>query len=528
MGKKTLLCLALGAWLFSGCDGDGGSSDAGSDDDGGVTPVDGGPAIDDGGGDAGTSPDDAGARTDGAAPDDAGLPADADTPASDGGLADGGAADGGAGPRGWQLGYDLTGRALVSDVTELASGDLVAVGATTAFGEGAIDGLVLCTSADGTYRWSRALGGDLGDQLRAVSADSAGGAMVAGTTEINVGFGLAEQRAMIARYDGAGALLWQRVLAPNGDPADVHLSLYAIAALGGGEHAVVGEYRSPTTGSAGWVGVVDEDGELLRQSAYQSPFGGGIGLRAIVAIPGDGLLTVGARSTSAIAIRLDDDLGVRWISSQPSPSASFFVRAEATRVHALPSGGFLVGGFHEETVNQFDWWVGRLDAAGAGVWSRWLDTDPGANNLAALVPWGTDEILAVGFRSADPTDAYAVRLGLDGFIRSQHELGLTGEDGPLGGRLAADGALLLAGTELVSSSEAYLSPELMRVGPDDPLVACEAAAGTAFRSASLDSANLVEMPADYEVSRTVVVSTRTVSSTPGPSSVTGETLCPSP
>jgi len=447
-----------------------------------------------------------------------------------GGSGAGGTGAGGAGGAGgsggagtlaaWHHVFDLKGESSLTDVTELPSADLVAVGAVSSFGAGSADGLVARFSASGAYLWSRAIGSAETDRLDAVVGDGSGGVVVVGHSEYS------SRVSFVARFDASGNLVFSNnLVAPKvGLFWNSNLTLTDVVRMGDGNFALIGQHEDDdtTTGISGqfrgWIGVMTPTGTLVKQRRFGSS-SAYLGFYEGAVLPGGDLVVVGWWDESALVMRLDSTLHVKWRSTQPSAYKDY--GADFLSILPLPSGDLIVGGRYFEadfssTVSH--WFLQRITGAGVGVWTRRLEHK--FSGVTGLFARGSNEFVALGYApNGGDANAYAAILDNNGFVLSQHSLGLTGTDWLSEGVVSSDGSLVVAGYD---GGTPYGSLRIARIKNTVPT--CDPAAGD-----QLASVTYAPPPApdtsDFGDSYTVTMSSSGPSVANGPASSSPKSVC---
>lgn len=532
LASNTRMSTALALLLAAGCSGGGGSGgagassiDAGSDSgSGGST---GGSAG--GGTDGGVAGGGAGGVA-GGATGGAGGTAGIAGGGGSGGVA-GGASGGSGGSAGnpdagvqataWHHVFDMTGESSLTDVVEQPSGDVFAVGAVSSFGSGLADGLVARFSADGAYVWSRAIGTAQNDGLDAVSADGSGGVIVVGHSNYSGSI-----VPFVARFDAAGSLVFGKDLnAPTVDLFwDSNLTLTDVVRMSDGNFALIGHHEDDdkTTASVGqfrgWIGVISPTGALLKQRRFGSSTAY-LGFYEGAALPGGDLAVVGWWNESGLVMRLDSTLAVKWRSTQASAFNDY--GADFVSILPLASGDLIVGGRYFQadfSTTVSHWFVQRLTGTGTGVWARRLEHD--FSGISGLFAHGANEFVALGYApTGSDANAYAAILDDNGFLLSQHSLGLTGTDWLAEGVVSNDGSLLVAGYR---GGTPHGSARIARI--EDTLPNCDASAGNQLASVTYPPPPAPDT-SDFGANYTVTVSTSGPTTANGPASITPSIVC---
>lgn len=193
-------------------------------------------------------------------------------------------------------------------VTTDSSGNIYAVGRTNSTGAGLYDILLAKYNSAGSVVWQRTLGGTGDDFGQSVTTDSSGNIYVAGYTS-STGAGGVD--ALLAKYDSAGSIVWQRTLGGTGDDYgwsvttdssdNVYLACSTYSTGAGGGDILLAKYD--TSGSLVWqrtlggtgtdIGcsvATDSSGSVYVASPTTSTGAGGYDF-LLVKLPPDGSLT---------------------------------------------------------------------------------------------------------------------------------------------------------------------------------------------------------------------------------------------
>ena len=118
-----------------------------------------------------------------------------------------------AGTLQWDRTLGGTGTDRFGDVAVDSANNIIAIGNTTSDGAGNNDGLIAKYNSAGTLQWDRTLGGTGSDVFNGVAVDSANNIIAVGVT---TSAGAGGNDCLIARYNSSGTLLWQRTLGGTG------------------------------------------------------------------------------------------------------------------------------------------------------------------------------------------------------------------------------------------------------------------------------------------------------------------------
>ena len=107
-----------------------------------------------------------------------------------------------------------------NDIQPTADGGYIIVGSAMSFGAGGQDVFLIKTDANGNLEWSKAFGGIINDEGKAVIQSSDGGYIIAGTT---TSFGSGNSDVYLLKTSSDGTLLWSKTFGGTG--ADEGMSL---------------------------------------------------------------------------------------------------------------------------------------------------------------------------------------------------------------------------------------------------------------------------------------------------------------
>jgi hypothetical protein len=504
-----------------GCGGSGSAGGGVSSGGSAGAESDGGSSSGASGGTAGGGGTDAGVVDSGSNED----PGDSDASNPDAGDPDSGNLDSGNPDAGsvtpaWHHVFDMTGESSFTDVAELPSGDLVAVGAVSSFGSGLADGFVARFTADGAYVWSRAIGTAQGDGLAAVAEDGTGGVIVVGRTNYS------ETVPFVARFDASGSLVFSKNLdAPNVDLFwDSNLTLTDVVRMSDGNFALIGHHEDDDTTVAGagqfrgWIGVISPSGTLIRQRRFGS-FTAYLGFYEGAALAGNDLVVVGWWNESSLVMRLDSMLAVKWRSTQASDFNDYGI--DLISVLPLASGDLIVGGRYfaaDFSTTVSHWFLQRITAAGSGVWSRRLEHD--FSGVSGLFAKGANEFVALGYvPSGNDANAYAATLDNNGFLLAQRSLGLPGTDWLSEGVVSKTGSLVVVGYD---GATPHGSARIARI--ENSVPTCDPALPDQLASVTYPPPPAPDT-SDFGENYTVSVSSTGPATANGPASSTPDIVC---
>ncbi|MFQ5479285.1 MAG: PQQ-binding-like beta-propeller repeat protein, partial [Candidatus Binatia bacterium] len=289
------------------------------------------------------------------------------------------------------------------DVTTTAAGDVIAVGRVTTTERFDYDFTVVCLhGSDGSEQWRRTIGADSYDSARAVTVDSEGAVIAAGTLG-----GLA-----LVKLDGAtGADVWTTVVDP-----DRFGWVNSIALDASGDVAVVGGFIGDVSRSD--FAVVKFAGDTGAELWRQVLDGGETGPHAdrrdeaksvLVDSAGDVVASGWLRETDSgvtfTVIKFDGTTGSEIWRAQPSPSG----RARAIAADA--NGDVFAVGLMNPGSGKADFAVVKLDGSnGEELWRRELTGEAlSFNDGLAVAVDSTGDVVAAGtFNNNDSRNDFSV------------------------------------------------------------------------------------------------------------------------
>ena len=383
----------------------------------------------------------------------------------------------------------------LSGVAAAPGGDVFvggrAVGDLWGPSQGGVDAWIGRYDAAGSQVWAKQLGSAGGDTLSAVEGDGSGGLFACGQTDGSL---MGPQQgivdAWLARFDGDGNPLWGAQL---GTPQHDHAT--RLASDGAGGVFVVGEttgsLAGPQVGGGDvWLARFDGAGNLLwsvqlGSSGYDRV--GGLVADGVggLLVGGDTPGTLGGPplgGTDLFLARYDASGGLQWIHQTGSPGIEML-----TALAPDGSGGCYAGGSQWVTgpsIEQPDAWLGRFDAAGNLLWERrfgtaqdestWaLATDRVGGNAVGVYALGTTRGSLFGTNVDGDRDAWMLRVDAAGAPAWSHQLGAEGDDVPAAA--ASDG---LGGVVAGGSADGRAGPLwLARHAPPLGAVTCSGDGG---------------------------------------------------
>lgn len=325
-------------------------------------------------------------------------------------------------------------------VLPVPSGGFIVAGATQSSGAGNSDAWVIRLDGQGRKVWERTFGGANSDSATVARPIPGGGFFVVGNTRSR---GAGGSDGMVARLDERGKTRWEYLYGRGGN--DYLLS--AANASGGGLVAAGRTNSTPDGKNDAWIIRLNGAGKVLWERV--------IGVRGkddlanfIAAVPGGGFIFTGYREgarnqTDVWVVRLSNSGRVVW-----SKSYDYGGKTDRGKsIQTTLSGGFIVAADTLVGSSQnFDAWILTLDAKGRMMRNKIL----GAKKMDLLT--FAAPTLDGGFVFSGSTqsfgrgksDAMFIRLGADGKLIWAHAHGGSGWDygasifpAPGGGFIAA-------------------------------------------------------------------------------------------
>ncbi len=249
---------------------------------------------------------------------------------------------------------------------------------------GASDAWLARYDGAGNVLWVRQLGSSGADGSSGVAPDGAGGVYLAGSTSGTLGGASAGGTdAFVTRYDGTGNVLWIRQLGSSGDEG-------AIAAAPDGAGGVF--VSGSTNGNLGGTNLGGQDPWIARYDAA----GGLLWVRHFgtnstdvargAALDGSGGVYVtgftfgvfgGSTSGPADAwlARYDGAGNQLWVRQYGTSTDDLAYGTAPDGAGGVFLGGFTYGSFGGANAGAIDAWLGRFDGAGNPQWIRQFGSD---------------------------------------------------------------------------------------------------------------------------------------------------------
>lgn len=329
-------------------------------------------------------------------------------------------------------------------------GGLYVGGQTNSTGAGGYDLLLTKFSASGELQWQRTLGGS-GDDFGGWIASGPDGALyVAGyTRSAGVGIG----NLLLAKYDQAGTLQWQRLL----DGTNLEYAQSVTVGADGG--IFVGGYTQSVGSGANdfLLAKYDAAGALQWQrilggTSYEYAYG--------VTAASDGSIYItgytsssGAGSNDVLLAKYNASGALQW---QRTLGGSSIDQAQAVEVGS--DGSIYITGYNYNGPNP-ELLLAKYNTFGALQWQRTLGgtASDGGNSIAI----GADGYIYVNGTTASTgaggVDFLFAKYDTSGTLQWQRTLGGSGSDQGVGITAGSDGSIYLTGSGAVGGSVLLLA-----------------------------------------------------------------------
>ncbi len=163
----------------------------------------------------------------------------------------------------WSKAYGGPGDDFFFNAIQTFDGGYIAVGATTSFGAGDYDMLIIRTNASGDTLWTRILGGVSYDQMEDVIQTADSNFVLCGRTE---SFGLAIEESFLCKINQSGDTLWTLIFGGSVQQEAIYL-----AQTYDRGYIVTGSSNSFSTSFDAYLNRFDSAGHLLWSKLYGGP-----------------------------------------------------------------------------------------------------------------------------------------------------------------------------------------------------------------------------------------------------------------
>lgn len=254
------------------------------------------------------------------------------------------------------------------DVAPEVDGSVVVTGYLSANEEGARDGWMARYNSAGSLTWEVVLAGpgEANDELRAVSSDNAGSVFAAGYTSGPEGEGL---NAWVARYDLMGLPMW--VESFNG--VDSMNDVFNTIALDPDGNVILGGYsQSPSSSNDVLLRKLAVDGSVLWSRVFPGPNGGTDLIWDLDISPAGHIYAAGyqegpkGEGRNAWLAKFDADGNELWSRSFNGPESNDDL---LVGVSVLGEDDVVVSGYEEGAAFPWQAVLRRYDSLGMTVWT---------------------------------------------------------------------------------------------------------------------------------------------------------------
>ena len=329
-------------------------------------------------------------------------------------------------------------------------------------------------------QWQNTIGGDDYDDVNSLQQTADGGYILGGYSYSNISGDKTENSLgfndyWVLKLNASGAIQWQNTI--GGTEHDLLSSLQQTAdggyILGGSSKSNISDDK--TENCYGdydyWVVKFDATGSILWQNTIggssfdglitlQQTFDGGyiLGGSSWSSISGDKTEN-GLGGTDYWAVKLDAAGAIQWQNTLGGSDHD-----ELSDLQQTADGGYILGGWSlsnisgdksENSWGIYDYWVVKMDAAGAIQWQNTIGGN-GGDLLRSLQQTADGGYILGGSSksniSGDKTensvgeeDYWLVKLDATGIIQWQNTIGGSGEDGLIDLQQTLDGGYILGG-----------------------------------------------------------------------------------
>ena len=262
----------------------------------------------------------------------------------------------------WQKTYGGTNYDYAYSIQQTSDGGYIVAGWTCSFGGGDCDAWVLKLDANGNVQWQKTYGGSDDDEAYSIQQTLDGGYIVAGYTK---SFGAGYHDVWVLKLDSNGNIQWQKTYGGKG--IDYANSIQQT--LDGG-YIVAGYTRSFGLGGDVWVLKLDANGNVQWQKHYGGDW---YDYASSIQQTSDGGYIVAGWTQSfgsvgrddVWVLKLDKDGNIQWQKTYSNPDVDY-----ANSIQQTSDGGYIVAGWTESSLLNYDVWVLKLDANGNIQWQK--------------------------------------------------------------------------------------------------------------------------------------------------------------
>jgi uncharacterized delta-60 repeat protein len=341
-----------------------------------------------------------------------------------------------------------------------SANNIIVVGQTSSDGAGGTDFLIAKYNSAGALQWDRTLGGTGTDIGRAVAIDSANNIIVTGYTASD-GAGGAD--VLIAKYNSAGALQWDRTLGGTGTDLG-----NAVAIDSANNIIVVGYTTSDGAGGTDLLIAKYNSAGALQWDRTLGGTGADIG-NAVAIDSADNIIVVGyttsdgAGGTDFLIAKYNSAGALQWDRTLGGTGT------DLGRAVAIDSANNIIvtGQTSSDGAGGNDFLIAKYNSAGALQWDRTLGgTGTDIGNAVAID--SANNIIVVGYTTSDGAggdDLLIAKYNSAGALQWDRTLGGTGAE--RGNAVAIDSADNIIVTGQTSSDGAGGNDFLIAKLPPD-------------------------------------------------------------
>lgn len=243
-----------------------------------------------------------------------------------------------------------------------SSGNICVVGYTSSQGPASNNVLIAKYNSAGAIQWQRSLGGGSSDLGLSIGTDSSDNIYVSGSTASQ---GAGSDDLLLTKYNSSGTIQWQRSLGGSGQELG-----YAISVNASGDSYVVGTTTSQGTGGELLLTKYNTSGTIQwqrRLGGSSSEAGYAIALDSSGDIYVTGHTTSqGAGSNDALIAKYNSSGTIQWQRSLGGAGTEF-----GTGIAIDSSGGvYVVGTTTSQGAGGVDFLLTKYDTSGAIQWQR--------------------------------------------------------------------------------------------------------------------------------------------------------------
>lgn len=321
---------------------------------------------------------------------------------------------------------------LASDKGYIAAGRSNSNDGDVSGNHGGLDYWVAKIDSTGALQWQKSYGGSGADYAYFIQTTDDGGYVMAGRTFSNDGDVSGNQGGFdcwLLKLDSAGAIQWQKTLGGSAD--DV---AYAIQPLGDGTYIAAGVTVSndgDVSGNHGgedcWVIKLDQAGAIQWQKSLGGsaddgffdirPTSDGGYIAAGYAGSNDGDVSGNHGAYDCWVVKLDSAGAMQWQKSLGGSDDEAF-----RTILPTSDGGYLAPGYSRSADGELtgnlgsnDWWLVKLDSAGAIQWQKSLGG--GDSEIAkSILPTSDGGYIATGYSASNDGDVSGNHGGNDMWV----------------------------------------------------------------------------------------------------------------